>query len=120
MTHVFKKISTYLLGSRIVEEPVACQLNNAEFAERRNYLLENFASAVQQIKPISRGYAFTFEGDDETLNAVMKLICMERKCCRFLRFQLLISHEQHPVSLRVTGPRGTKKFLKDILGLSTL
>ena len=30
MMQVFKKISTYLLGSRGVEVPVACQLNDAE------------------------------------------------------------------------------------------
>ena len=96
---------------------MTCQLNNAELSERRKYLLGYFATALQQIKPVNKGYAFTFKGNEETLKEMVQLIHLERKCCRFLKFDLEISNEQHPINLKITGPKGTQEFLRQMLEL---
>lgn len=118
MKPFIEKISDYFSANQQPLEPVACQLNNAELAERRNYLLQHFASAIQQTKPVKNGYAFTFHGDEDTLTEVMKLVKMERKCCRFLQFQLHFSHEQQPLQLKITGPKGTQQFLQQLFRIS--
>ena len=39
-------------------------------------------------------------------------IVAERECCPFLTFELTAQPNMGPVSVRVTGPAGTKEFLK--------
>jgi hypothetical protein len=39
----------------------------------------------------------------------------ERECCPFLAFELVAKPNQGPLIVRVTGPAGTKEFLRTIL-----
>jgi hypothetical protein len=43
------------------------------------------------------------------------LIVAERECCPFLAFELVAEPNLGPVTVRVTGPTGTKEFLRSIL-----
>jgi hypothetical protein len=40
---------------------------------------------------------------------------MERKCCAFLRFSLVVTPGEGPVWLELTGPDGTQELLSGIL-----
>jgi hypothetical protein len=43
------------------------------------------------------------------------LIIAERECCPFLTFQLTAEPKMGALTLRITGPEGTKESLKSIL-----
>ena len=38
------------------------------------------------------------------------------KCCPFLTFEFVAQPSMGPIVVRVTGPAGTKNFLKTVLG----
>ncbi len=91
--------------------PIACSLTDAEFRERQGTLLARFRSAVISTEVLPDGYKFSIPEDDDWILAVAELIAKERHCCRFLKFELIVTSSE-PVVLRVTGPPGTKDFLR--------
>jgi hypothetical protein len=46
---------------------------------------------------------------------VAAVIDAEHRCCRFLRFLLVVEPGYGPVWLEVTGPEGTKGFISAML-----
>lgn len=92
--------------------PAACSLSDAEFRERQATLLARFRSIVIKTEELPDGYRFTIPEDDHWIVAVAELIAAERRCCRFLKFELMVTSSHEPVVLSVTGPEGTKDFLR--------
>jgi len=97
------------------ELPVACCLTSAEFREREANLLAQFRSAVTGIEELADGYVFCLSGDRKTILLVADVIAAERECCRFLTFELKAYPNTGPAFVRMTGPPGTKEFLKAVL-----
>jgi hypothetical protein len=95
--------------------PIICRLSDPEFRQREATLLVKFRSAVMGTKELPDGYAFRVPGDKETMTLVSDLIVAERECCPFLTFALTAQPNMGPVSISVTGPPGTKDFLKTTL-----
>ena len=95
--------------------PVACCLSTAEFREREATLLAQFRSAVTATEELPDGYAFRLPGDAASVAVAAELIAAERECCPFLTFELAAHANKGPVIVRVTGPAGTKEFLRTIL-----
>ena len=60
------------------------------------------------------GYAFRVPGDMKSMAAVVELIAAEHECCPFLTFELTAPPNMGPLIVKVTGPSGTKDFLKAI------
>ena len=75
-------------------------------------LLARFASAVIATEELPDGYVFRVPGDKKWTGFLWEAIVAERECCPFLRFELTAQPNMGPVSVRVTGPAGTKDFLK--------
>jgi hypothetical protein len=94
---------------------VACCLSDAELRKRLATLVARFASAVIAIEELPDGYVFRVPGDKQWMAVVWEAIVAERECCPFLTFELTAQPNLGPVSVRVTGPAGTKDFLKTIL-----
>jgi hypothetical protein len=46
------------------------------------------------------------------------LIDLERQCCPFLRFELKVLPANGPIWLELTGPEGTRDFLRTVLNLT--
>ena len=46
---------------------------------------------------------------------IAEMIVAERECCPFLTFELVAQPNMGPVIVSVTGPAGTKDFLKTVL-----
>ncbi len=92
--------------------PIACSLTDAEFRERQATLLARFRGAVINTEELSDGYSFSIPEDDHWIATVAELIAEERRCCRFLKFELIVTSGPEPIVLRVTGPAGTKDFLR--------
>jgi hypothetical protein len=94
---------------------VACCLSNAELRKRVATLLARFESAVIATEELPDGYVFLMPGDQKRMGLVWEAIVAERECCPFLTFELTAQPNMGPLSVRVTGPAGTKDFLKAIL-----
>jgi hypothetical protein len=97
------------------EIPVACRLSSQELRSREATLLAQFKTALITIQELADGYLFRIRDDKRWIAIAAELIAAERECCPFLRFELAVEPEMGPVTLRMTGPSGTKEFLKSIL-----
>jgi len=51
----------------------------------------------------------------ETLSLIAIMIEAERRCCRFLQFELNVRPDLSPLTLTLTGPEGTQQFLEALL-----
>jgi len=98
--------------------PVACRLSAEELREREATLLAQIRSAVIATEKLPNGYAFRLPGDGKWVGIVADLIVAERECCPFLTFELTAHPNMGPVIMRVTGPDGTRDFLRAILAES--
>lgn len=94
--------------------PVACCLSDAELRKREATLLAHFKSALIATEELPDGYVFRVPGDKKWMAVVWELMVAERECCPFLTFELTAQPNIGPLSVRVTGPAGTKDFLKTI------
>jgi hypothetical protein len=97
------------------EIPVACCLSDEELHHRERTLLAQFKAAVIDSTELSNGYGFRVPGDKKWIMLVAELIVAERECCPFLKFELSLEPAMGPASVRMTGPEGTKEFLRSIL-----
>lgn len=52
-----------------------------------------------------------FDPNGHTLLLIVRMIEAERQCCRSLRVDLIVPPDGRRMSLRVTGPSGTRQFL---------
>jgi hypothetical protein len=97
------------------EMPIACCLTSAELREREATLLAQFRSAVIYTEELPDGYAFRVPGNGKWIAIIAEMIVAEKECCPFLTFELVAQPSMGPVIVRVTGPAGTKDFLKTVL-----
>ncbi|HET9407567.1 MAG TPA: hypothetical protein VFO39_10045 [Candidatus Sulfotelmatobacter sp.] len=94
--------------------PLACTLTTAELRDREASLLAEFRSAVVETEELQDGFAFRLPGDAEWFALLAELIAAERQCCRFLTFEIVALHNMGPLIVRVTGPAGTKEFVRGV------
>jgi hypothetical protein len=95
----------------VSELPIACTLRPDELSARAADLLPGIARLANVRAPIEGGYRFEFVASSDCLNAIVAMIDAERRCCRFMRFQLTVEPDGGAVRLDVTGPAGTREFL---------
>jgi hypothetical protein len=78
-----------------------------------------FTGSVQERGDLLDGLAFRFAADD--FEQVARFVANERRCCPFLRFEIAVEPDGGPdggpVWLRMTGPAGTRDFLRAELRL---
>jgi len=98
------------------ELPIACNLTDAAFRERRAGVLKTVSDGVVERKELDDGYAYRFPSDVSWLATLTNLISLERACCPFLQFNLRIEPAEGPIWLELTGPPGTRDFLDSIFG----
>jgi hypothetical protein len=95
--------------------PVACSLEGAELREREATLLARFRSGVIETEELADGYAFRLSGDADSVRLVAELIAAERACCRFLTFGVVALPNMGPLTVRLTGPVGSKEFVSRVI-----
>jgi hypothetical protein len=95
--------------------PMACSLEAPELREREATLLAQFRSGVLEREELQDGYAFRIPGDASWIRLVAELIVAERECCPFLAFDLAAQPNRGQLTVRVTGPAGTKEFVKRVI-----
>jgi hypothetical protein len=97
--------------------PVACALTAPELRERRATVLAAIRGRVREVRELPSGLALRFDPGAEILADLATMIELERRCCPFLRFDLQVLPASGPVWLELTGPEGTRDFLRDTLDL---
>jgi hypothetical protein len=68
--------------------------------------------SVQSVQEVENGYEFTFPNESELILKIAEFISNERLCCPFLKFSLDVFSDIEPVTLTLTGPIGTREFLR--------
>jgi len=91
--------------------PIACALDPADLARRREALLPGLVSQALTRDVLPDGLRWQFAPAQGLLEHITRVIDAERRCCPFLRFQLTVEPDGGPVLLAVTGPTGTHEFL---------
>ena len=94
--------------------PIVCTLTTAELREREASLLAQFRSAVVETEELQDGFAFRLTGEGKLIAFIAELIVAERECCPFLAFELVALPNRGSLIVRVTGPDGTKEFVRSV------
>lgn len=100
----------------MTELPIACSLTSAELQDRRQTILKSLRGAVVEVRELEDGFLYQFPSRGPLLSEIASMIELERQCCPFLRFSLTVEANGGPIALELTGPSGTKEFLKEIFG----
>jgi len=96
--------------------PVVCTLTEAELKERRQTFLKAIREVAVDVVPLPSGYAYSFAPASEILMQLAKLVDMERQCCRFLTFKIVVEPGA-AVRLEVTGPPEAKPAIAEFFGV---
>jgi len=59
-------------------------------------------------------YRVRLQSDDGVLTRIANVIETERRCCRFLTFRLTAEPDNGAIWLEVSGPPGTREFLRGV------
>ena len=91
--------------------PVACTLTTAQLLERRQEIMNTFHRIQVKTSELEDGYAFTMPVSSEVLHRLTELVDLERQCCAFLTFKIVVG--QSAIRLDVTGPGEAKKLIAE-------
>lgn len=73
-----------------MEIPIACNLSDSELRERRETILDFFRQSLLKVTPLPLGYAYSFRPSSEVLTRLAHLVDLERQCCPFLTFRIVV------------------------------
>jgi hypothetical protein len=93
--------------------PIACTLNEAELHQRRQAIMDVFRSMQVSVSELPDGYAFTCSATSEALQRIAQLVDLERPCCPFLTFKIVVEAAQAVMRLEVTGSGEAKKVIAE-------
>jgi len=95
--------------------PIVCTLTGDELQERRRTILTFIRESATEIHPLIDGFAYYFEPGPETLREIAHLVDLERRCCQFLTFRIVVEPREM-VRLEVTGPPEAQGVITDYFG----
>jgi len=105
--------------TRATSVPIACTVVGAADREERARLWGQLKSAVTRVDSRPNGFRLTFNASRPALEAVGRVIAVERDCCPFLRIQLDVAASTpdsgDTMRLSLTGDAGAKDFLASAL-----
>lgn len=91
--------------------PIACTLDPAALAARREGLLAQLLQRAGARHETEHGYRLEFAARGDILDSIARTVEAERHCCRFLRFQITVEPDGGPIALDLAGPPGSREFL---------
>jgi len=95
--------------------PLACNMKVFTPVEREVHIqiTRQLHGTLQAIHEMPNGYEFLFPCSSETIAKLAEFVANERLCCPFLEFELKIAPNDQPISLTLSGPEGTREFLRE-------
>ena len=97
------------------KKEVVCKLSDPELQKRKETVIASLKAKVLEKMELENGYKYKFAGTDDLLDEITAFIKSERSCCDFFDFSYTVSEKN--LWLTITGPKGTKEFIKDDMGL---
>lgn len=91
---------------------LACVPSAIDPNERHTHfelLRKLFGERLRERRELPNGYEFHFDSED--IGDLMHFVSKERLCCPFPAFDLSLAPNEGAVSLKMTGPPGTRAFL---------
>jgi len=105
--------------TRATSVPIACTMAGIADREERARLWGQLKHAVARVESQPNGFRLTFDASRAALEAVGKIIALERGCCPFLRIQLDVAAStpdgRDTMTLSLTGDAGARDFLASAL-----
>ena len=77
-------------------------------------LLDRVVGKADEVKMLDHGISLRFTASDDTLDTLLAVIKLERSCCQFLQFKLVVSPDKGPIWFKATGPEGTAEFFRQM------
>src|SRR5688500_4543060 len=96
--------------------PILCTLTESELRERRQTVLDTVREAAIDVVPVPEGYAYRFSARSEVLSHLSRLVDLERQCCRFLTFKIVVEAGEQPIRLEITGPPEARPMIEELFG----
>jgi hypothetical protein len=109
------KSSTHIGYAPFMDLPVVCTLTETELKERRRTVLESIRETAIDATPTADGFSYRFAPASHVLARLSSLVDLERQCCRFLTFKIIVEPLQ-PIRLEVTGPPEARAAIADLFG----
>jgi hypothetical protein len=97
------------------EMPIACALSADAINTGRAGLLPGLAARSDRIDELPDGVRLHFAPADGILADIAAVIDAERRCCRFLQFDLRVGQDGEPITLSLTGPPGAREFVRQLV-----
>jgi hypothetical protein len=101
----------------MAERPIACSLSPDALRTRRDGLLQQLLQRAEHYELTDEGLSIRFSPAADMIAMLARVVDAERQCCRFMRFVIVVDPDDGPVSLRLSGPSGTREFLAGLLNL---
>jgi hypothetical protein len=95
------------------ELPIACALNQAQFAERKR-LVEHLAEQATERKTLADGVRLRFEPISGRATELAQFVDLERSCCPFLTFRI-DAKPGEPILLELTGPLPAQQIIRELI-----
>ncbi len=89
--------------------PVACTLTPDALGARKAALLPGLVRRATAREDDGDTVCLQFDAED--FRDVLTTVDAERRCCRFLRFDVTVEPDGGPIRLTLSGPPGTREFL---------
>ena len=90
---------------------LACTLHGREFAERKEAISRDLFTHAIEVKELADGYAYRFAGFDPWAERVLAFIAVERECCPFFTFELVVEPNEGAIWLQLRGSAEIKEFV---------
>lgn len=94
--------------------PIACRLSADELRCAATELLPGLIRDARAVAPAPSGLRLTFDAVEGLGARIAGVIERERRCCPFLDFVIEIPAGGETVTVVVSGPEGTREFLRTI------
>jgi hypothetical protein len=96
----------------------ACVLDAIEPAQRQSHITnaKGLFNLVTKICELEDGYSFSFGSDARVLKMLAEFISLEKLCCPFFGFMIVVTPQAGEIVLRLTGHEGVKPFIQAEIG----
>ena len=91
---------------------IACSLTDEAFKRRKEKIASSIVSKIIDTEELEKGYQYSFPYSPEVLIELTEFINVERECCPFINFHLILHSNSNNLVLLLTGDEGTKDFIK--------
>jgi hypothetical protein len=96
------------------EIPIACALTDKQLQQRRKDYLDKIAGSLAGFEELESGFSYRFPLRETVLQDLAEIVDLERQCCPFLSFKIILEAGNDFVSLELTGAKGTKETIKSL------